>query len=138
VRRRWSTVARFVGGVLTLPLFVGAGAIMLPTVVGASLARWRPDWRRWARVLVAVIAMPSPLMLLVDAVRDGPHPRTVLGLVLVAATYSLIVASMRSIVAPLDDGWRMPRAARVVLVVAGVLGLLMIAMFTVGIATATD
>ena len=38
LRRRWSTVARIVGAMLTLPLFVGAGAIMLPTVVGAAMA----------------------------------------------------------------------------------------------------
>ena len=135
-RRRWSTVARVVGAVLTLPLFAGAGAIMLPTVVGAALARWRPDWRRSARAAVIVVATPTPVVLVVGVWRDGMDARRALGLLLFGATYLLIVASMRSIVAPLGDGWRMRRAARIVLVVAGVLALLGLAMLTVGVSTA--
>jgi hypothetical protein len=57
-RRRSSTLARLAGGVLTRGLFVGAGGIMFPTVVGAVLARWRTDWRRWARITAAVLAVP--------------------------------------------------------------------------------
>ena len=135
-RRRWSTVARVVGAVLTLPLFGGAGAIMLPTVVGAALARWRPDWRRSARAAVIVVATPTPVVLVVGVWRDGMDARRALGLLLFGATYLLIVASMRSIVAPLGDGWRMRRAVRIVLVVAGVLALLGLAMATVGVSTA--
>ena len=83
-----------------------------------------------------VLAVPAPLTLIVDGWRDGMTVRIVLGLPLLAATYTLIVASMRSIVAPLGDGWRMHRAVRIVLVVAGVLALLGLAMLTVGVSTA--
>ncbi len=44
---------------LSLGLFTGAGAIMLPTLTAASLAVWRGDWRRAWRVVLAVVAAPA-------------------------------------------------------------------------------
>ena len=100
------------------------------------MAWWRPDWRPSARVLMIVLAVPAPLTLIVDGWRDGITVRIMLGLLLLAATSTPIVASTRSIVAPLGDGWRVHRAVRIVLVVAGVLALLGLAMLTVGVSTA--
>ena len=56
-RRRWTlTVARVLGGVGFLPLFVAAGGVMLPTVVGGGLALSRVDWPRPARGLCLLVA----------------------------------------------------------------------------------
>jgi hypothetical protein len=132
--RRWSTVGRIGGAAFTLPLFGGAGALMLPTVVGASLCRWRTDWRRPMRAIAGLIAAPVPVFLVVEGWRDGMTPRTIVGLLLLAATYALIVTTMRPIVAPLDDGWRMPRAVRIVLTIALALALAVITVGITGIA----
>jgi hypothetical protein len=137
-RRRWSTLTRVAGAVLTLPLFVGAGAIMLPTVVAGSMATWRRDWATPVRWLLCALALAVPASTAVEVWRDGLTGGSLLGLALFAGTYVLAIASMRAIVAPLDDGWRMARWARVVLVVGGVLCLLLVAVSTVGVFTATD
>jgi hypothetical protein len=132
-RRRWTTPARFVGGVLTMALFGGAGAVMLPTVVGASLARWRGDWRRSARVVAALAATPVPLGLVVDLVDAGVTAGRLLGLLLIVGTYSVVVTTTRWVVEPIADGWRLPRAVRIGL---SVLGLVAVAAFTILLARA--
>ena len=40
-----------------VPIFAGAGAMMLPTVFGATVASARTDWPRAVRVVFAVLAM---------------------------------------------------------------------------------
>jgi hypothetical protein len=137
-RRRWSTVARLAGAVLTMPLFVGAGALMLPTVVAGSMATWRRDWVAPVRWLLCLLSVAVPVSTVVDVWSDGLTGWSLLGLVLFVATYALVIASMRAIVAPLDDGWRTARWARVALIVGGVLGLLLVAVSAVGVVTATD
>jgi hypothetical protein len=134
--RRWSTVARWAGAVLTLPLFVGAGALMLPTVIAGSLARWRTDWAPWARAVAVVLAVPAPVGVAVGTLRHGPTVGRVAGIVLFAATYATIVAGLRAVVAPAADRRRMRRWARVVTATAVVLLLLAVAFFAVGVATA--
>jgi hypothetical protein len=99
-RRGATTLARVFGAFLTLPLFGGAGVVMFPTVLGASLAVWRPAWPRAARALAILVAVPAPLWLVAEVRRTGVAPAPVLGLVLLAATYALIVWSTGSIVAP--------------------------------------
>jgi hypothetical protein len=132
-RRRWSTVGRTIGAVLTMPLFFGAGGIMLPTVVGAALCRWRSDWPITMRGYAALVALPAPVILLRDSWHDGMSLRVVIGLALMASTYTVIVATLRPIVAPLGDGWRMPRALRVALLVLAALALAAIAVGVAGI-----
>lgn len=65
---------------------MAAGSIMFPTVVGGSLALWRRDWRRWARVIAVVIAVPAPGAIMVGAVWTGVTPGRVAGVGLFAAT----------------------------------------------------
>ncbi len=131
--RRWTTVARVVAAVLTLPIFAGAGAMMLPTVFGASVARSRSDWPRAVRVLFLVLAIPIPISIAVDLVGNGVTPRSVFGAVLLVATYTAIVRSMDAIVAPIDDGWRLRRSVKVLAVVATALLVLLAAWSAVGI-----
>jgi hypothetical protein len=113
VRRRWSTTARVAAGVLTLPIFAGAGAMMLPTVFGASVAGARTDWPRAARLAAAFVAIPVPIIIGTDLVENGITPGVLLGVVLMAATYAVVVRSSYAIVAPIADGWRLPRIVRV-------------------------
>jgi hypothetical protein len=135
VRRRWSTPARMVAVVLTLPMFVGAGGMMLPTVWGASLACHRADWRRSGRVAAAAIALPIPIVITLDIVRGGITLGRILGLVLMAATYVIVVRSLAAVVAPIDDGWRMRRWLRIVLIAASVLLVLLVVVSAVGVAS---
>src|SRR4051794_21564735 len=52
-RRRWTlTIARVVGAITMMPLFVAAGSVMLPTVVGGGLAYTRRNWNRVVRCVV--------------------------------------------------------------------------------------
>jgi hypothetical protein len=118
VRRRWSTTARVAAGVLTLPIFAGAGAMMLPTVFGASLAGARPDWPRAARLAAALVAIPVPIIIGANLVESGITPGVLLGVVLMVATYAVVVRSSYAIVAPICDGWRLPRIVRIFTVVA--------------------
>ncbi|HSP27099.1 MAG TPA: hypothetical protein VLN74_01030, partial [Ilumatobacteraceae bacterium] len=131
--RRWTTVARVVAAVLTLPIFTGAGSIMLPTVFGASVARSRTDWPKAVRVLVLVLAIPVPIVIGADLVGNGVTLRSVLGAVLMVATYIVIVRSMHAIVAPIDDGWRLRRSVKVLTAVATALLVLLAATSAVGI-----
>lgn len=116
-RRRWATPGRVVGAVLALGLFGAAGAVMLPTVAGGSLALWRRDWPRWARALPAVVALPVPVSIAEEAVDAGLTTGRVLGFFLFLATYGVIIRAMQPVAAPLGDGWRMPRWGRIAAVV---------------------
>ena len=62
-RRRWVlTIIRLVGTIGLMPLFVGAGAVMLPTVVAGGLARARVEWNHVVRWICLSIAM-IPVMI---------------------------------------------------------------------------
>jgi hypothetical protein len=120
-RRRWSTPGRVVGALLVLPLFGGAGAIMLPTVVAGSLAVWRRDWPLLLRLPMAALAIPAPAFVTFDASADGPGLLGLVGLALFAVTYAVVVWAMWPIAAPLDDAWRLNRWARALLIGSTVL-----------------
>lgn len=133
VGRRWSTTARVAAGILTLPIFTGAGAMMLPTVFGASLAGARNDWPRAARLAAALVAIPVPIIIAADLVDNGITPGVLLGVVLMVVTYAVVVRSSYAITAPIADGWRTPRTLRVLTVVAGAIALLFVAFSAVGL-----
>jgi hypothetical protein len=133
VRRRWSTTARVAAGVLTLPIFAGAGGMMLPTVFGASVAGARTDWPRAARVAAALVAIPVPVIIGADLVDNGITPGVLLGALLMVATYGVVVRSSYAIVAPITDGWRLPRIVRVVTVVAVAMFVLFTVISAVGL-----
>ncbi len=132
-RRAVLNAARFGAVVGTMPLFVGAGALMLPTVIGGGLAVWRRDWRPWLRLLFGLVA-GVPVVVVVSAlVSDfgviGAIPRG-LGLLVL---YGVIVAVMWAALSPQDDGWRVPRALRAAGSAAAVLLLLVVAIGVVGL-----
>ena len=133
VRRRWSTTARVVAGLLTLPIFTGAGAMMLPTVFGATVASARTDWPRTARLVAALIAIPVPIIIATDLVDNGITPAVLLGAVLMGATYIVVIRSSYAIVAPIADGWRLPRFVRVLTLVAVAMVVLFAVLSAVGL-----
>ncbi len=132
-RRSWVTVARILGVVFTLPLFAGAGSLMLPTVIGGGLALWRTDWHRAVRFVAAALAVvPVAIvaaMLIDDFGAIGATPRTV-GLLVV---YVPLIAATRFSLGPLDDGWRAPLLVRIAIGVLGVGLLALLAGALVGI-----
>ena len=121
-RRSWRrtklTLARVIGVAGTLPLFVAAGSIMMPTVVGAGLASARREWRpafRWVWALVAAI----PVVIVTKGFIDsfGWSVRSALGFAAMSAVYGTIVSAARFTFAARPDGWRLPRWMRVTLLV---------------------
>jgi hypothetical protein len=118
-RRRWTlTIARVVGVVGLLPLFVGAGSVMLPTVVAGGLAYARTDWNRVVRFVCLAVAMLPVLFVTKDLVGSfGWSLHTLVGFAGLIAVYGTIVVAARSTFAPQPDGWRLPRWGKVVIVV---------------------
>lgn len=117
--RRWPVkMARTIGAIGMLPLFVAAGAIMFPTVVGAGLARWRDDWRRPFRVLLALVAC-GPIVFVGSGLVDsfGWSLQTVAGFSVMLAVYGAIVSATRFTLTRAEGARRLPGWVRVVLVV---------------------
>jgi hypothetical protein len=136
-RRRWSrAVTRIVGAIGMLPIFAGAGAIMLPTVVGGGIAVWRTTWRPWARALVAVVAIGPIAFVAIDLVDTfGWSPRSLVGLVVLLMLYGVVVAAARTAFVRPVEGLRIPRFVIVPLVVV-LFGLQL--FFTVGVFFRTE
>lgn len=122
-RRTGLTVVRVLGVVGILPLFAAAGGVMAPTVILGGLARWRRDWRRWVRVIGALVAAVPPVAIGRELVIEfgviGGLARS-LGLVVV---YAVVVIVTGATFRPQLDGWRMRRWVRLVLSAVVVLAL---------------
>jgi len=117
-RRPGLTVARVVGGIGMVPIFGGAGALMLPTVLGGGLAWFRTDWSRWVRgVLVAVACLPPVFLFGSGLSEDGWSVKLVVGALLLLPLYGVIILATRPTLAPQLDGWRLPRLVRIGLAV---------------------
>ncbi len=119
VRRRWAlTIVRVLGIVAMMPLFVAAGAIMFPTVMGAGLARARSDWPRWVRVLCVVVALAPIALVASQLVGDfGWSLHSLAGLLMLLVVYGIIVWATRFTFEPQADGWRLPGGVRIALLV---------------------
>lgn len=124
-RRRWSlTVARGFGVAGMLPLFVAAGAVMLPTVVGGGLALARTDWGTAPRSICVAVAAAPVLFVgsdLVDAFGWSLH--SLAGFVGMLGVYATIIWATRCTFAPRADGRRLPGWLRIA--VAPAAGLLL-------------
>jgi hypothetical protein len=133
-RRRRLTVIRMVGVVTMLPLFVAAGAVMLPTVVGGGLAVARTDWRAGVRVACLVVAA-LPVVLVGSQLIDsfGWSLQSMCGFVLMIAVYATIVWATHFTLAPQPDGWRLSRRARVATAVGALAIVPMLVIANVGL-----
>jgi hypothetical protein len=122
-RRRWPrSLARVVGAVGMAPLFGAAGAVMLPTVLGGALARYRAGWTPAVRVVLAILAA-APIVFLASELRSGFgwSLRSLAGFVGLLAIYGAIIWAARATFTPPAVRGRFER-------VAGVVGLLLLAV----------
>lgn len=135
--RRWSTsIARVVGTIGLMPLFIGAGGLMMPTVVGGGLAAAHPEWRGRSRTIWSLVAAGPVLIVGRDLVDDfGVSLHSVAGFVTMLGIYATIIASTRFTLAANPTGLRLPRWMKGILLT--MLGLLFL-FFTVGIATSSS
>jgi len=117
VRRRWAlSIVRVLGIVGMMPLFVAAGGIMFPTVIGAGLARARSDWPQWVRIVCAVVAVGPVAFVASQLIGDfGWSLQSLVGLLVMLAIYGIIMRATRYTFEPQSDGWRLPRVVRVAL-----------------------
>ncbi|MBI4932643.1 MAG: hypothetical protein HY828_02120 [Actinobacteria bacterium] len=125
--RRWIvTTARTFGFVGTLPLFVAAGGIMMPTVIFGGLARHRVDWPTWTRVVFVVLGSTS-IMFVGLQLHDhwAWGWRWWAGMAGLFAVYGGVIALERGSMPPQRDGWQLPGVVRVATVVAAVLAMVL-------------
>jgi hypothetical protein len=100
-RRIILALVRVIGVLGMLPLFVAAGAPMMPTVVGGGLALARSDWRRGARLVLAAIAAGPIVFVARNLFHDfGLSMQTLFGIIGLLTIYATIVVATRSTFAP--------------------------------------
>lgn len=118
-RRSTLTMIRVIGVVTMLPLFMAAGAVMLPTVVGGGLAAARTGWHTATRIVCLVLAA-GPVMLVGRDLVDtfGWSLQSLCGFALMLSIYATIIWATRFSFTAQHDGWRMSRRVKV----AGILG----------------
>lgn len=95
-RRAWVVLARVFGVFAMLPLFVAAGAMMFPTVIGGGLAAARTTWPWAARcVLLVVAAIPVTFVgrMLVDSFGWSLH--ALAGFAVMLVVYAAIILATR-------------------------------------------
>jgi hypothetical protein len=130
-QRRWAlTMVRVVGTIGLMPLFIGAGAIMLPTVVAGGLARARVEWSHVVRWICLSLAAVPVLIVgrgFVDSFGWSLH--AFVGFLTMVALYATIVSATRFTFTAQADGWRIKRWVPITMYV--ILGLLLL-QFTVG------
>lgn len=119
--KRWTMkLARAVGGVGMLPLFVAAGALMLPTVVGAGLAVARRNWHPFARAICLLVAAGPVAFVGSDLVSTfGWSLQSVAGFVGLLAIYSTIIYATRFTFTPPVDARRLSVRTKVTAAIAG-------------------
>ena len=133
--RRWQLFAGRLVGILGMaPLFVAAGAIMLPTVVGAGLALDRPHWHRSVRIGCCVIALVPIGAVTYGIVDDfGWSLHAVAGFVLLLALYAVIIRIARPTLTRLASSPPLSRRLRIA-IVAGAAVLIAVPLIGGGIA----
>ena len=125
-RRRWAlTIVRVIGTIGMLPLFVGAGSLMLPAVVAGGLAKARVEWNKTARSIALVVAA-IPVVIVSSQLVDkfGWSFHAAAGFVGLIAIYSTIVGATRFTFTAQADGWHLRRWVTIALFV--LLGLLLL------------
>jgi len=126
------TLVRIAGFASLVPLGMAAGAPMFPAVVLAPLAITHTDWyRRTRRVVGGVAAIPvvAVAVILLD---DLSLVRAGVGFLWFLVVYAGIIWAARFTLAPQLDGWRAPRAARIVGGVALALVAVLETLFLIG------
>jgi hypothetical protein len=130
---RWwrLTGIRTIGAVGMLPLFVAAGALMMPAVTGCGFASTRPAWPRAVRGLCLAIAAVPVLFVGTDLIDSfGWSLHAFAGFVLMLAVYAPIIWASRFTFAVQDAHSPAPARARTTISV--VVALLILIAFIAG------
>ena len=126
------TVLRVVTFASLLPLGMAAGGPMFPAVVLAPLAITHTDWSLRSRLMVGAVAVIPVVAIAGILLDDLSMVHAGIGFLWFLAVYAGIIWAARFTLAPQLDGWRAPRAARIVGVVALALVALLETLFLVG------
>ncbi len=104
-RRSTLTTVRVIGVVTMLPLFMAAGALMLPTVVGGGLAAARTGWHVATRIVCLVVGI-GPVMFVGQDLIDtfGWSLRSLCGIAVMLAVYAAIIWATHFAFAAQHDG----------------------------------
>lgn len=118
-RRRWrpwpARVVRCGGIIGMLPLFLGAGGLMMPTVVFGGLAAWRNDWPKIARIACVSVALLPVFVVGSGVVGDfGWSLHSLAGMIGLLGVYGAIVWATHPTMTRPINGWRLARVAVVV------------------------
>lgn len=131
--RRWLSAVRALTTIGLLPLGMAAGGPLLPTIMLAPLAITHSDWRPRVRGLLAAIAVVPLVLSARPLFEELSIGRAVVGTAWFVAIYAGIVWAARFSLAPQLDGWRAPRAMRVLSVVAAACIVGLLAVLAVGV-----
>jgi hypothetical protein len=125
---RWwrLTGVRTIGAVGMIPLFLAAGGLMFPTVIGCGLASARPEWPKAGRVLCLVVAAGPVLFVGIDLIGSfGWSMHTLAGFVMMLGVYATIIWATRfTLAAQHADSPAPPRARMTISLVAALLFLI--------------
>lgn len=119
--RRWLvSMIRAFGVLGMLPLFLGAGAVMAPTVIFGGLGIHRSEWKLPIRLLLGLIAL-LPITVVIGQIHSDLSWswRFWLGIVGLISIWGSLAIASRETFSQQTDGWRVPRLTRVLLI-AGV------------------
>ena len=101
--RKRQNLARAFAVVTTVPMGLAAGAQMFPTLVLAAVALGRTDWRRVARVGLALLAAAPTFFVLRQLVDDLSLWRALLGWVLMLVIYAPLVWTLSRALRPIKE-----------------------------------
>lgn len=107
--RRGQLAARFLGGLLIIPAFGGAGIMVLPTVLFGGLAIARHDARLPLRVALGVLALAAVVLTTSTIPGDGLGAvRAVLGIALYPLLAWSLTLAARLALSPIAEGSATP------------------------------
>lgn len=132
LRRPQMTALRVATFASLLPLGMAAGGPVFPTIVLAPLALTHTDWSRRTRIAVGAVAMLPVIFVARILSEDLLLLRTVVGFLWFLVIYAGIVWAAGFTLAPQLDGWRAPRAVRVVGLAALSIGCLLSGFLLIG------
>lgn len=121
--RRSVLLIRIGGVIFSLPIFAGAGAMMFPSVVLASVAAWNPALGKRIRGVLSLLALIIPAIISNDIVSDFGWTFATIGRILLfASIYSVITFATKPTLSPFrneaSELVKMSKNKKILLVVA--------------------
>ena len=102
--KRTTRIIQFCGVIFSIPIFMAAGGMVLPTVALASLGMWRTSLGKRTRTALVLLSLIIPVIISRDIVSDFGWSIATLGrLVLFAFIYISVVGALRPTITPLRN-----------------------------------